>query len=342
MKVAHSVSDLIGETPVLRYPTKAPDAELFLKLEQNNPSHSMKDRMAVSMIDEAEKRGQLRPGGTIIESSSGNTATALAMIAAARGYRFIAVVDNQISPEKVGMLKAFGAELVFVEGGSEKRAAPQTRRDMAELLSKQIPDAFYANQAHNPNNPAGFRTLAREIADSVQNVRYLIGAIGTGGSLCGSGRVLKELKPDLRIIAVEPKGSTIFSEAGSAFYQTGTGKTPGTRTPQNIDYDVVDEHCAVTDREAFNAARFFARRMGMLLGGSASGVVYKALERIHAGQHPEGPTVAIIPDGGEKYLHSIFSDDWMTKHGLLDTSVGLRVRLWTVLKSEENHDGEVD
>lgn len=335
MEIAHSISDLIGATPVLHYPTQTPNAGLFLKLEPNNPSRSMKDRMAVNMINEAERRGQLQTGGTIIESSSGNTATALAMIAASRGYRFIAVVDNQISPEKVGMLKAFGAELVFVDGGSEERAAPQARRDMAEVLSKQIPNAFYANQANNPDNPAGYRPLAREIINSIRDIRYLIGAIGTGGSLCGTGHALREFGSSARIIAVEPKGSTIFSEVGSAFYQSGTGKTVGTRMPENIDEGIIDEHCTVTDREAFNAARFFARKMGILLGGSASGVVYKALERIHAGQHPDGPTVAIVPDGGEKYLHSIFSDDWMMRHGLLDTSVELRLNLWTLLKGRK-------
>lgn len=341
MKIARSVPDLIGETPIFRYPTKAPGTELTLKLEQNNPSHSMKDRMALSMVDEAERRGQLRPGGTIIESSSGNTATALAMIAASRGYRFIAVVDNQISPEKVGLLRAFGSELVFVEGGSEERAVPQARRDMAESLSRQIPGSFYANQANNPDNPAGYRTLAREIVDSIHHVRYLIGTLGTGGSLCGTGRALKELLPGVRVIAVEPKGSTIFTEEGSAFYQTGTGKTQGARMPENIDFDVIDDHCTVTDREAFNAARFFARRVGMLLGGSASGVVYKALERIQEHRHPEGATVAIVPDGGEKYLRSIFNDDWMTKHGLLDTSVELRLRTWTTLRGEvDNSCGE--
>lgn len=323
MLIAKSASELIGQTPFWECPTASPEAKLYFKLEKYNPSQSMKDRMALSMIEQAEEEGKLKPGGTIIESSSGNTASALAMLAASKGYQFIAVVDNQISEEKLGMLKAFGAQLVFVDGGQADVAAAQARREKARDLCMRIPNAFYANQADNPDNPEGYVTLAREIASVVQDIRTLVGSIGTGGSLCGTARSLKEVIPDLRVVAIEPKGSTIFSDIEGKFYQSGTGKTPGSVTPANINYSIIDEHYSVSDREAFNTARFFAKRMGILLGGSAGGVAYKSLELLNQREEQKGSTVAIMPDGGEKYLRSIFNDDWMTRTGLLDSSVAV-------------------
>ena len=336
MNIARSVSDLIGDTSLLQVPTGDSNRPLFLKMEMENPSLSMKDRMALSMIVDAERNGRLKPGGVIIESSSGNTATALAMLAASRGYRFIAVVDGQISAEKEAALKAFGAQLHYVDGGSEDRAAPQRRRDFAAALTKEIPHSIYLNQADNAANPEGYRPLAREIASAITDVRCLIGAIGTGGSLCGTARALKESIPDVRVVAVEPKGSTIFEENGGRFFQTGTGRTLGTRMPCNIDKDVIDEHCTVTDREAFNAARFFAGRMGILLGGSAAGVAYKALERLHVQHGLPGATVALMPDSGEKYLATIFNDAWMEKHDLFDPAIAEKIQL--LLKEHRSID----
>ncbi len=293
----------------------------------------MKDRTALNMIEQAEREGRLKPGGTIIESSSGNTGIGLAMIAASKGYKFVAVVDRHSSQEKIAVLRAYGAQLVFVDGGSEEQAAIQERRETAAELSRQICNSIYADQANNPRNPESYETLARELAEAIGEIRFLIGAVSTGGSLCGTSRALKQRYKDMRVIMVEPEGSTSYQKQGGPYLQSGTGMPPGTAIPKNYDYDLIDEHLYVSDKEAFNSARFFAKRFGILMGGSGGGVVLRALEKIQ-GSGPDdggGKAVAIVPDGGEKYVSTIFSNEWMTAKRLLDTSIEIRLKHLTNL-----------
>lgn len=314
---------------MVEYPVSNPNWQLFLKLEKCNPGQSMKDRMALSMIEAAERDGKLKPGGTIIESSSGNTGTGLALIAASKGYKFIAVVDHHAAREKIDIMRAYGAEIVFVDGDqTDDRVAVTARETMASTLSTEIKNSFFANQADNPANPEGYESMANEILNQVQDIRILIGAIGTGGSLCGTARGIKKHKSDVEIIAVEPKGSILFGGPGGPYYQSGTGNPPDADIPKNVDYSLINNHYKVSDKEAFNTARFVAKNTGILVGGSAGGVLYKALEHIHT-RTDAGKIVAIMGDGGEKYISSVFNDEWMTHKRLLDASVEVRLRLFS-------------
>ncbi len=192
-RVCRDISEMIGDTPLLELPVRNRDAHLFLKMEKTNPGQSMKDRMALSMIESAEKSGRLVPGGTIVESSSGNTATGLALIAASRGYRFIAVVDHHAAREKIDIIRAYGGEIVQVGGDlPADRVAVYEREQTAERLAQEIPHAIFLNQADNPDNPAGYTELANELLEALGRVNVLVGGIGTGGSLCGTARALNQ------------------------------------------------------------------------------------------------------------------------------------------------------
>ncbi len=333
MRIVSSIVGTIGKTPMVEYPVSNPNWKLYLKLEKFNPGQSMKDRMALSMIEDAERNGNLKRGGTIIESSSGNTGTGLAMIAASRGYKFIAVVDHHAAKEKIDIMRAYGAEIILVENGhTDGKVAVKEREEMAAKLSHEIPNSYFANQADNPANPLGYRSLAQEILNQVEDLKALIGAVGTGGSLCGTARAIKAIRPNVEVIAVEPKGSIIFGGQGGPYYQSGTGNPPEADLPKNVDYRVIDGHYKVSDKEAFNTARFVAKKTGILMGGSAGGVLYKALEHVN-NRVDRGKIVAIIVDGGEKYISTIFDDDWMLQKNLLDTSVELQVMNFSALET---------
>lgn len=322
------ITEMIGDTPLLEIPVRNDGWQLFLKMEKTNPGQSMKDRMALSMINEAEQRGLLQPGGTIIESSSGNTAIGLAMIAAARGYKFIAVVDHHAAKEKIDIIRAYGGEIVYVgEGSSPDKVAVKEREEMAARLNREIPNSFFPNQADNPANPRGYERLAEEILREVDDIRILIGGIGTGGSLCGTARALKQHAPSIEAIAIEPKGSVIFGGPDGPYFQSGTGNPGSVEIAKNVDKSVIDDHYLVSDREAFNTARFLARHRGILVGGSSGGVIYKALEVIN-GKEGEGSMVAIVADGGEKYISTVFNDEWMHHNKLIDMSVETRLKIF--------------
>lgn len=323
----NDITEMIGDTPLLKIPAKN-DWKLWLKMEKTNPGQSMKDRMALSMISDAEQRRLLKPGGTIIESSSGNTAIGLAMIAAARGYKFIAVVDHHAAKEKIDIIRAYGGEIVYVgEGSSPDKVAVREREEMAARLNREIPNSFFPNQADNPANPLGYRELAEEILHEVSDIRALIGGIGTGGSLCGTARVLKQNDSSIEVIAVEPKGSVIFGGPDGPYFQSGTGNPGSVEIAQNVDKRVIDNHCLVSDREAFNTSRFLARHRGILVGGSSGGVIYKALD-ILSRKEGKGSMVALVADGGEKYISTVFNDEWMHRHQLIDVSVETRLKIF--------------
>ena len=229
MKLAR-VSDATGGTPLVRLPLRLPGRELWLKLEKFNPGQSMKDRMARSMLDAAERDGRIGPGATIVESSSGNTATGLAILAAERGYRMIAVVDHHAARDKIRILEAYGARVVqLASTGGEDQVATKDREAYAQRLAAETPGALFLGQAHNLANRAGYEsTLAREQFDDLgAAVALLVGAVGTGGSLSGTARGLKALVPGLRVIGVEPAGSIIFGGDPGAYYQSGTGTPAG-------------------------------------------------------------------------------------------------------------------
>ncbi len=322
LDIATSIDQLIGNTPILQLRLQKSTAQLYLKLEKFNPGQSMKDRMALSMLNDAERRG-LKKGGTIIESSSGNTASGLAMLAAARGYKFIAVVDHHASIEKIAAIKAYGAEIVYVGGDKgEAEVAVVEREKKAAALSRQIPNSVFMHQADNLANRAGYvHTLAKEILDQLGAVDVLFGSAGTGGSLSGTAEGLKQKLPKLTVVAVEPEGSTLFNGKPGPYYQSGTGNPEEAPIPANLRYDLIDDNMFTSDVEAFTTCHFIAQKIGVLLGGSGGGVLYQAI-RYAAGPKAKGQKiVVIIPDGGEKYVSNVFNDEWVKERHLISQKV---------------------
>ena len=327
--IVNKITDLIGETPLLRIKMKNNKWQVYLKLEKFNPGGSMKDRMAYNMIEMAEKEGKLKPGGTIIESSSGNTAIGLAIASAIKGYKFIAVVDHHASKEKIDMIKAYGGQIVIVgDGYKDNEVAVVEREKTAAKMSKEIPNSFFPNQADNYNNRGAYiDTLAKELLDDLGKIDSFYGAIGTGGSVCGTAMGLKKRNSNTIINAIEPDGSIIFGGPGKPYFQSGTGNPKDAPIPKIIDYSLIDNNFYATDKEAFNTCRFFAKKYGLLIGGSAGGVLYKALEDINKKAN-EGKAVILLCDGGEKYLNNVFNDEWMEKNNLIDKKIEKVISSW--------------
>ncbi|WP_028937372.1 PLP-dependent cysteine synthase family protein [Pseudonocardia spinosispora] len=317
MRVVTRVSDLIGNTPLFELARTATGTRLLLKLEQFNPTGAAKIRMARQMVLDAEETGQLRPGGTIIESTSGNTGLGLAVIAAERGYRFTAVVDNHACRDKLAAMRAMGAQLVFVADEGDDQLATSAREDLAARMAKETENAFFTEQHNNPSNAVGYHAVAHELTEALGgDIDYLVCPVGTGGSLFGTARELRRQGSGVRVIGVEPVGSIAFGGPGGPYYQSGTGTPPGAEIGTAVDYDLLDEGIKVSDVDAFATARAVAAYSGLMIGGSAGGAVFAALERLAS--LPEGATVVtLVCDGGEKYLDTVFDDRWMRARGLL-------------------------
>lgn len=320
-RIVHSVSELIGATPLLQLAELENGTRYLLKLEQFNPTGSMKIRMARQMVLDAERAGELIPGGHIIESTSGNTGLGLAVVAAERGYDFTAVVDNHAAVEKLRSMRsmrAMGARLHFVTDDGDSELATSAREDLAEQMAEDDPRGWFPEQHNNPSNAVGYRALAHELVDDAgSTIDALVCAVGTGGSLFGTARELRALGHRTTVVGVEPVGSIAFGGPGGPDHQSGTGTPPGASIGSAVDYDLLDLGVKVSDVDAFATARVIARRRGLLIGGSSGGAVYAALDMLPT--LPPGSTVVtIICDGGEKYLDTVFAEDWMREHDLLD------------------------
>lgn len=319
--VVSRVSDLIGHTPLFELCRTDTGSRLLLKLEQFNPTGTAKIRMARQMVLDAEDRGLLRPGGRVIESTSGNTGLGLAVIAAERGYTFTAVVDHHAAADKLRGMKALGAELIYVAEDGDDELATAAREEFAEKLAAESDNAYFTEQHNNMANGDGYRPVAHELDAALDGrIDILIGAVGTGGGLFGTGGELRKCVPDVQIVGVEPKGSIAFGPPAHDYYQSGTGTPEGATIGAMVDYDLLDEGAKVGDIEAFATARVLARRRGLLIGGSAGGVVYEALTRMSS-LAPGTTMVALINDGGEKYMDTVFDDDWMNARDLIDPTV---------------------
>lgn len=319
MPLVTRVTDLIGRTPLFELATTATGTRLLLKLEQFNPTGAAKIRMAREMVLDAERRGLLRPGGHIIESTSGNTGLGLAVVAAERGYRFTAVVDHHASKDKLRAMRAMGADLVFVADDGDDALATSAREDHAEAMAAQQPGAYFTEQHNNDANAVGYYAVAEELLAEVDRVDILLSAVGTGGSLFGTATRLRQLGCVPRVIGVEPVGSIAFGGPGGPYWQSGTGTPPGATIGTAVDYELLDEGVKVSDTDAFATCRAVSRQLGLMLGGSAGGSVYAALTRLD--EFPAGSTVVtIVCDGGEKYLDTVFDDEWMAERDLLDTA----------------------
>ncbi|MFB6943746.1 cysteine synthase family protein [Streptomyces sp. NPDC056237] len=315
--VVSQVSDLIGCTPLLELATTETGSRLLLKLEMFNPTGTAKIRMARAMIDAAEQSGELRPGGRIVESTSGNTGLGLAVIAAERGYTFTAVVDHHAAADKLRAMKTLGTELVYVVDDGTEELATAAREELAADMARGQDNTIFTEQHNNPANGVGYFPVAHELNAALDgNLDFLVGAVGTGGGLCGTARELRTLIPGFSTIGVEPKGSIAFGGPAHDYYQSGTGTPEGAELGALVDFDLIDEGVKVGDVEAFATCRAVART-GLLIGGSAGGVVHEALTRLPS--LPPGTTmVALVNDGGEKYMDTVFNDDWMQARGLLD------------------------
>ena len=300
-KIFHTVEELIGNTPLFHLETnEQTGAKLLVKLEFLNPGGSTKDRAALSMIQDAEAQGRLAPGGTIIEPTSGNTGIGLAGVAASRGYRLILTMPDTMSAERRAMLAAYGAQLVLTPGAQGMQGAV----DKAEALAKEIPGSIIAGQFENAANPAAhYRTTGPEIwADTQGQVDALVACVGTGGTVTGTGRYLKEQNPALHVAAVEPDASPLLSGGKAGPHQIqGIGAN---FIPAALDRTVLDEVVRVTDEQAFQTGRELAKQFGLLVGIS-SGAAVCAARQLCAREEFRGKTVvAVLPDSGDRYFSS--------------------------------------
>ncbi len=316
MEILESVLDMVGETPLvrLRRLDEGLGCPVVAKVEAVNPGGSSKDRPAVAMIDEAERAGLLRPGGTIVEPTSGNTGVGLAIVAAQRGYRCIFVVTDKVAAEKVDILRAYGAE-VIVCPVAVSPDDPDSYYSTARRLVDDIPGAFRPDQYHNPANPQShYDTTGPEIwRQTAGRVTHFVAGAGTGGTLTGVGRYLKEQNPEVRIIAADPEGSVYSGGSGRPYLVEGVGED---FFPDTYDPSVVDRTIAVSDRDSFLTAREVTRREGLLIGGSCGTAVKAALD-VARDCTADDLVVVLLPDSGRLYLSTMFDDDWMAGFGFL-------------------------
>lgn len=302
MKIYKSITELIGKTPLFEVSNIEQDKQLkarvLIKLEYFNPAGSVKDRAALSMIEEAERQGKIRPGALIIEPTSGNTGIGLAAVAASRGYRTVFVMPETMSVERRKLLAGYGAQIVLTEGSRGMAGAIAK----AEELEKENDNAVVLGQFVNSANPdAHYRTTGPEIwEDTEGTVDLFIAGVGTGGTITGTGRYLKEQNPDIKIVAVEPAGSPVLS-GGKAGPHGLMGIGAGF-VPEALDTGIYDRICTVAEEEAFEAARLLARREGILTGISSGAALHAAIKEAMLSENEGKTIVALLPDTGERYL----------------------------------------
>jgi cystathionine beta-synthase len=319
-----SVLDTIGWTPLIRLNRVADGARtpVYAKAEFFNPGGSVKDRIGLAMIEAAEREGRLRPGGVVVEGTSGNTGVGLAIAAALKGYRCIFTMPDKMSQEKVRLLKAFGADVIITP-----TAVPPDHPDNYVQTAKRIveatPGAILADQFYNAVNPeAHYATTGPEIwAQTGGRVTHLVASAGTGGTISGVGRFLKEQDPEVQVIAGDPVGS-IFADyfrtgekgEGAPYKVEGIGND---KLPSTLWFDVIDEYHPVSDRDAFRMARRLTREEGLFVGGSAGLITYLAVELARRLDSPDALIVTILPDTGERYLSKVYNDEWMRENQML-------------------------
>lgn len=314
MEIHDNIVAAIGNTPLVRLGRLHPAGNLVAKVEYLNPGGSIKDRIGLSMIERAEENGWLVPEGTIVEPTSGNTGVGLAMVAALKGYRLVAVMADKQSMEKQDLLRAYGAEVVVCPTDVDPED-PRSYYAVADRLTEEIPNAYRPDQYSNPANPqAQYDTTGPEIWRQTDGaIDILVAGVGTGGTITGTGRYLKEQNPKIRVVGVDPVGSifTAATEEDVASYLIeGVGED---FWPETFEPDVVDSYEVVTDEQAFKMTRRLAAVEGLLVGGSCGMAVEGAI-RV-ASEHPEKLVVVILPDSGRNYLSKIFNDEWMAEQG---------------------------
>ncbi len=314
MAVYEGILDTIGRTPLVKLNniSRGITSSIYVKVEFFNPGGSVKDRIALKMIETAEKEGLLKPGGTIIEATAGNTGAGLALVAAVRKYRCIFVMPDKMSQDKINLLKAYGAEVVITPT-SVAPDSPESYNGVAERLAKEIPGAFRPNQFANPNNPlAHYLTTGPEIwEDSQGRIEVFVAGMGTGGTISGTAKYLKEKNPDIIIVGADPEGSILSGDSPKPYKVEGIGED---FIPKAFNRQLVDEMVRVSDKESFNTARRLAREEGILAGGSAGTALAAALKYAQRLEKPQY-MVVLLPDTGRNYINKIFSDSWMQENG---------------------------
>ncbi|WP_166876005.1 MULTISPECIES: cystathionine beta-synthase [unclassified Salinibacterium] len=315
MKYANSVIDLVGNTPLVKLNsvTKGYAPTILVKVEYLNPGGSSKDRIATRIIDAAEQEGLLKPGGTIVEPTSGNTGVGLALVAQQRGYRCVFVLPDKVGEDKRNVLTAYGAEIV-VTPTAVAPDSPESYYSVSDRLVKEIPGAFKPNQYANQNGPLShYETTGPEIwRDTDGTVTHFIAGVGTGGTISGTGRYLKEMSNGaVTVIGSDPEGSVYSGGTGRPYLVEGVGED---FWPTAYDPSVVDEIIAVSDAESFEMTRRLAREEGLLVGGSSGMAVVSALKAAEK-LGPDDIIVVLLPDGGRGYLGKIFNDKWMQSYG---------------------------
>lgn len=324
-----SILDAVGHTPLVRLNriSKGLKPQIYVKCDYINPGGSVKDRIGIAMIDEAERQGLLKPGGTIIEGTSGNTGMGLALVAAVRGYKMVFTITDKQSKEKIDLLKALGAEVIVCPTAVEPED-PRSYYSVAKKLAAEIPNSFYPNQYANPMNPeAHYRTTGPEIwEDSEGGVTHFVCGVGTGGTISGVGKYLKEKNPKVKVIGVDPIGSLYYDKVkrgvvgkAKTYVVEGIGED---FFPTTMNLDILDDILQVNDEECFVVARRLVKQEGIFTGGSGGGCISATL-RLATGLGPNDFVVAFLPDTGMRYLSKVYNDEWMRERGYVDAEVQL-------------------
>src|SRR3990172_7778580 len=316
LKRCDNVLEAIGGTPLVKVHRIAAglSAAIYAKIEFVNPGGSVKDRIALAMVEAAERDGQLKPGGTIIEATSGNTGVGLAMVAAVKGYRCIFIMPDKMSTEKIRLLKAYGAEVVITPTNAESNS-PEGYSGVAQRLANEIPNAWQPNQFTNLNNPEyHYHYTGPEIWEQTDGkISVFVAGIGTGGTISGVGKYLKEKNPCIRVVAADPEGSILSGDTPKPWAVEGIGED---YVPKTLNSHVVDEWIRVSDTESFTIARAMSRQEGLLVGGSCGTAMAAAL-RYAKRLGPRDLVIVMCPDTGRNYLSKLYSDEWMIERGYM-------------------------
>ncbi len=325
----NNILEAIGRTPLVRLNriNHGLKPQMYVKADYINPGGSVKDRIGVTMIDDAEKRGLLKPGGTIIEGTSGNTGMGLALVATVRGYKMVFTITDKQSKEKVDLLKALGAEVIVCPTAVEP-ADPRSYYSVAKKLAREIPNSFYPNQYDNPMNPAAhYATTGPEIWDDTEGkITHFVCGMGTGGTISGAGKFLKEKNPKIQIVGVDPEGSLYYE-----FHKTGQIGKACTYVvegigedffPTTMDMKILDDVIQVNDEECFVVARRLVKQEGLFTGGSGGGCLSAAL-RLAKTLDEKAYIVAFLPDTGMRYLSKVYNEEWIRERGYVDSSMAI-------------------